>query len=189
MVCSKTSVGEKSEPRALIVGIHTIARMLGLSRPACHELVSAGIIRRKSYGKYDAIEVATDFIAHQKRQLVAAREGNADFQTSRAGLIEEKRRLAELERERLEGNLLRVDLIEGMVGELVTMIRNAFLGLGPRLAMKLAGRDARSIAIEIEDETRRICNDFAAGAYRVPEKAQRADGQRYRVPRKEHAEP
>jgi hypothetical protein len=161
MVSSERRVGEK----AAIVGIHTIARMLGLSRPATHELVSAGIIKRRSFGKYDAIEVATDYIAHLRKQLVAAREGNADFQTSRAGLIEEKRRIAEIEREKLEGELIHVTAVEDLIDRVATTMRDAIMGLGPKYAPALAGMrgDVRRIAIFLEDAGAKILGDMAAG--------------------------
>jgi hypothetical protein len=170
MVSPKSTVGEKTEPPAVIVGIHAIARMLGLSRPACHELVSAGIIRRKSFGKYNAIEVATDYVAHLKRQLVAAREGNADWQAARAGLAGERRGMAEMERRKIEGELIPLDLVGWALGQILDTVKYALLGLGSRTTQKMEGMTIRQRAAFLDDLADSVVNQLGADLRAIPQR-------------------
>lgn len=123
---------------------------------------SQGVIARSADGTFDRHLALTAILAHatgagrppKSRAAADPGEGAArkpvDWTTA---LKREQARKAKIERQELQGRLIRRSLVEATWAEQATMVRDQLLQLGPRLAGRLASEtDPRVCSQLVTDE-------------------------------------
>jgi len=117
------------------VSTATFANLIGVTPARLAQLNAEGIIQKLKHATYPTTEIAK-YCDHLRNQLLNG-GGGQTLTARRAQWLEEKTRITQLERQRLEGELLdRRQVQETWLG-IVGVIRTKLLALPSRAAVKL----------------------------------------------------
>lgn len=165
-----------------------LARELGVSRQAVHDLIDRGILQKGEDGTID-VEMAKIAIANRVRpsgKTAAAVLGPApapaslpapvpapaehqidpaaatSFHVARTLRETEEARMAKLKRQQLEGSLIERDPAVTAVFTAFRTLRDSAMPLGRRVAARVATMtDSREIQLLIDEEVRTVLRTFA----------------------------
>jgi hypothetical protein len=165
-----------------------LARELGVSRQAVHDLIERGILQKGEDGTID-VEMAKVAIANRVRpsgKTAAAVLGPApppmgmpapvpppaehqvdpaaatSFHVARTLRESEEARMAKLKRQQLEGSLIELEPAKTAVFTAFRTLRDSAMPLGRRVAPRLASMtDSRAIQLLIDEEMRSVLKTFA----------------------------
>ena len=113
-----------------------LAAILGLTERRIGHLVVKKILRRESRGTFDLADSVQAFIAHRET-VVATEHGVGAYGKARADLYRERAKMARLQRQKLEGELIaKVDII-AMNTEIATVVKTRILAIGSKIAPRL----------------------------------------------------
>ena len=147
------------EVRKMTVSQRQMASALGLSTTRVNELINEKVlIRDESHldGRlmlYDSLE---NYFLSKKPTT-----SGASFWNERALHEKAKRELAELTLAQRRGELCEISQVERELGEVLTDCRNKLLGLGHKLANRLAGKTAAVISDIIDGEIIEILEELS----------------------------
>jgi hypothetical protein len=110
-----------------------LAWLTGLTQSRIGQLASQGVVVRVDRDTY-AIASIRRLFEHQRERNV----GPSKWNTARSALATERARMAKLNREEREGELVRRDTVREMSCAIVAATRDRFLGLPAKLAHRLA---------------------------------------------------
>ena len=112
-----------------------LAMVLGISLQAVNTAERLGHIKKLSRGTYPLSAIA-DYVAHQHKTIRGAGAG-LGLTEARAIYVAEQTRKVKLEREKLEGTLVRRDLVVRCWSNVVVALRAHLLGLPLRCVSRL----------------------------------------------------
>jgi len=113
-----------------------LAAILGLTERRIGQLVLKKILRRESLGTFDLADSVQAFIAHRET-VVATEHGVGAYGKARADLYRERAKMARLQRQKLEGELIaKVDII-AMNTAIATVVKTRILAIGSKIAPRL----------------------------------------------------
>lgn len=144
------------------ISAEVVGRHIGISAVRVRELRRAGAM--PASGDLDAQRLA--YIEHLRGQAAGrASAGDLDLTQERAALAREQRKKTELERRKLEGELVDVQAVRRAAASMVTATRNALLQIGARLAPVVAAESdplatRRCIDTEIESVLMALSDDL-----------------------------
>lgn len=141
------------------------ARHRGVSRSRISHLTATGRIPVDDTGKIDS--VAADAILDDKTMPPSGKVpdvGLSPYDEARARKMKADADLAELKVKEAEGRLIPLDVIKRADFATIRRWRDQLLGLADRISPKVAATtDERECNAIIDDETRTILNEMAAG--------------------------
>lgn len=134
-----------------------ICQLLGVSRAAVGDLVNSGIVVKLGPGEYNGPETCRRYIAHLKQRQADTPKLTA----ARVKLAEEKAKIAEMERRRLEGELVSAKQVRDAWITVISVCRTRLLAIPAKVAarVKMAGTIVEVAAIiraEIYDALREL---------------------------------
>jgi phage terminase Nu1 subunit (DNA packaging protein) len=113
-----------------------LAAILGITERRIGHLVVKKILKRESRGTFDLVDSIQAFIAHREA-VVSAQHGVGAYGKARADLYRERAKMARLQREKLEGELIaKVDII-AMNTAIATVVKTKILAIGSKIAPRL----------------------------------------------------
>lgn len=132
------------------ISAEIVGRHIGISAVRVRELRRAGVM--PASGDLDAQRLA--YIEHLRAQAAGrASAGDLDLAQERAALAREQRMKTEMERRKLEGQLVDVQAVRRAVASMVTATRNSLLQIGARLAPVVASEtDPQQVRHRIDAE-------------------------------------
>lgn len=145
--------GTQGARGGVLLETQQLEALFRVTRETISQWTKAGM-PKASYGKYDLFAVMGWW-----HENVNARDEEKDRWLS--AYRREQAKKARLERLRLEGNLVDADEALLILGEEITSAKNAFRGIGRKLALRLVGREPAEIEGEICDEIDQILNRLA----------------------------
>jgi len=146
----------------------TFAALLGVTCSRVAQLDAHGIIQKLKHGTYRTTEIAK-YCDHLRSQLLNGGSGQT-LTASRAQWLKEKTRITQLERQRLEGELLDRRQMEQTWLGIVGVIRTKLLALPSRAAVKLGmARNAVEAQQILAANVREILEELANTAVEIEE--------------------
>jgi phage terminase Nu1 subunit (DNA packaging protein) len=115
-----------------------LSALLGVTERAITRLVAKGILRKDSFGTFDVVDVVQAFIQHREAS-VAERYGKGAFGEARAELYVERGRIARIQRQELEGQLIPAGEARAAFSTVFGMLRAMMLAVPSRTAPHLVG--------------------------------------------------
>ena len=114
---------------ALIVDIHTLREALGgLSEPMILKLVQSGTVKKIAVNQYDLTASTAAYIGSLRART------EPGLSVARRQLLEEKLKLAQIERAEREGKVAPVEQYAKAWAAMCVPVRQQFLGLPSKLA-------------------------------------------------------
>lgn len=133
---------KKNKAKSQLLSIAEYARRRHCSRQAILRACGAGKITRHALGKIDPIEADAALDAHQESYSEALRRKTLA-----------SARLAELELAQKKGEVVELDLVRRVQGEINSNIRSRLLQLPSKLAQRLSGvEDMAQIQVIVHSE-------------------------------------
>lgn len=131
------------------------AQIIGVSVPRVNQLIDEGIVHRNPADKSGGvllIQSLKDFVS--SRQTSKDEEGNGDagFWKERGLHERAKRKMAELQLKKAEGNVYDATTVELAFIEMLSMLRTHLLGLPSKFATQLEGKNRNEIYDVLTDE-------------------------------------
>ena len=118
-------------------GVDTIASLLMLTERRVQQLAAEGVIPRADRGQYQLVGSIRGYIKYLQDRALPPGVGSIDRESEKVGLIKAQRRHKELEVAELEGELVRVDDVIRLWGDLIVAVRGRLLAfptsMGPEL--------------------------------------------------------
>lgn len=116
-----------------------LARLFGVSERRVRQMASEGIIpAAASHGRYDQTLCVQGYVRHLKTRLDTAEHGNASLTAERQRLTSAKADMADMERKRLDGELVPISQItEGWLAA-YSNVRTRILAIPDKLAPRIA---------------------------------------------------
>jgi phage terminase Nu1 subunit (DNA packaging protein) len=110
--------------------VNTIAALLDLTVRRVQQLTNEGIIPRTAHGQYEIAPAVRGYIRYLRERAVQGDPAGADeVGASRALLLKARARMATLEADQFEGQLLRRSDVEKTWGTIITNIRTRLLAI------------------------------------------------------------
>jgi len=143
-----------------LVNVGTIAKLFGLTERRVQQLTQDGVInavREGRYNKYDLLQTIQRYIAYLQAKAKTRekddwrKEAEAKALKAEAGLKETKAKLAALELEELESQMIRSELVEAATTDMLLLIDE----LINELPEKLKGIHKLDSAAEISREIKK----------------------------------
>jgi hypothetical protein len=114
-----------------------LAAALGLTRQTVHKLTRAGVIEQIQPGLYSTKAIA-QYCDHLRRAIEGAGAGRG-LTRERAALLREKTAIARMERQQLDGTLIRRDKIVHAFVDVIRVARARLLAVPRFVAPRLLG--------------------------------------------------
>ena len=113
-----------------------LATILGITERRIGQLAVKKVLKRESRGTFDLADSIQTFVAHREA-VVSAEHGQGAYGKARADLYRERAKMARLQRQKLEGELIaKVDII-AMNTEIATVVKTRILAIGSKIAPRL----------------------------------------------------
>lgn len=151
---------KETKTGAQLYPVGTIAQLFGLTERRVQQLTQAGIlsaVKVGRYNKYDLLQTIRRYIAYLQAK-VDERETNKDEETqlraqkAEAGLKETKAKLAALELEELESQMIRSELVEAATTDMLLLIDELITELPEKLKGIYKLETAAEISREIKEQ-------------------------------------
>jgi phage terminase Nu1 subunit (DNA packaging protein) len=113
-----------------------LANILGVTERRIGQLVVKKILRRESRGTFDLANSVQAFVAHRE-SIVASEHGQGAYGKARADLYRERAKMARLQREKLEGELIAKADIIALNTAIATVVKTRILAIGSKIAPRL----------------------------------------------------
>jgi len=149
-----------AEPTSYPAG--TIAKFLDLTPRRLRQLVAEGIIPKTDRGRYPLVGAVQGYIKYLRTRADGRTFDPADeLQTHKLRLVRWRAELAQIEVERLRGELVPASKLEEVLVFLVTSVRSRLLALPRKLAVTLNPEDPQDAERRIELEVNGILEELA----------------------------
>ncbi len=116
-----------------------IARCLGITRQRVVQLCQSLVLKKEDNGKYNVSENIQRYIAYKNKDT------SVDYTKEHSLLEKAKRETAELELQKMKGEVHATADIELMVGTMITVAKRAMLSIPHKLSKQLEGKTAAEI--------------------------------------------
>jgi hypothetical protein len=117
--------------------VETIAKLLGLTPRRVQQLSGEGVIPKAERGRYELVPAVQGYIKYLKDRAIGGDLPN-DEGVNKGRLLKARADIAEMEAERLAGDLAPVDQIEKAWTEIVARFRQRSLSVAPKAAPLVA---------------------------------------------------
>ena len=125
-----------------------MAKLLELTPRRLQQLVAEGVIPRAQRGRYELIPVVQGYVRYLRSRAIAG-DGQGGDPGDRARLVRAKADIAEMEAERMRGNLVPADEADEAWQPIATTIRQRCLATPTRAAPLVAVETNVNICHEI----------------------------------------
>ncbi len=116
----------------------TIAKLLDLTERRVNQLTAEGVIPKVAFGRYQIVPVVQGYIRYLRRRAINGDPGSADeFGTSRTALVKARARMATVEADQFEGQLLRRTDVEKTWIAILTNVRTRLLAIPATTAQSI----------------------------------------------------
>jgi phage terminase Nu1 subunit (DNA packaging protein) len=144
--------------------VETVARLLDLSPRRVQQLSNEGVIPKAERGRYELVPAVQGYIRYLKSKAIAADTGSDDSEHKKR-LTKARADIAEMEAERLSGNLVDVGAVAKTWSSLFTFARTKFLTLPDECAELVSVDETIEGCHEIiETHVHKILAELAAAA-------------------------
>lgn len=123
-----------------------IARCLGITRQRVVQLCQSLVLEKEDNGKYNVSKNIQKYLAYK------CKDQSVDYQKEHSLLEKAKRETAELELQKMKGEVHETADIELMVGTMITVAKRALLSIPHKLSKQLEGKTAAEINEILKDE-------------------------------------
>lgn len=113
--------------------IGTIAKLLLLTDRRVQQLAKEGVLPRGERGRYELVPVVQSYIKYLKDRAIGA-DMPGDEGDHKRRLLKARADIAEMEAERLAGDLVPVDQVEKSWVEITSRVRQRMLAVAPKAA-------------------------------------------------------
>ena len=149
------------------VSTSDLAVLLGVAERTIGKLLDKKILRRSVGGGFDVVDAIQSFVAYREG-VVAAEHGIGSYGRSRAELYLEKARMARMQREKLEGELLPANEVLAGWSAIFAKVKARMLAIPSKCAPRLVGlKTAAEAKAVIEPEVYEALTDASNIEIRV----------------------
>lgn len=113
--------------------VETIAKLLDLTPRRVQQLAGEGVIPKAERGRYELVPAVKGYIKYLKERAIGADVSNDEGEHKRR-LLKARADIAEMEAERIAGELVPVDAVEKTWVAAVTRFRQRALSVAPKAA-------------------------------------------------------
>lgn len=151
--------------------VETVARLLDLTPRRVQQLSKEGVIPKAERGRYELVPAVQGYIRYLKAQAING-DATGDDSEHKRRLLKARADIAEMEAERLSGNLAEVAQVTKTWASLLTFLRQAILTLPDECAELVAVEQTIEACHEIiETHVHKILAELAATAVDGPPEA------------------
>ena len=130
------------------VDVSDLAYLAGLTERRIQQLEVEGVVIKLAHGKYDLIECVRAIVEHTRASSRGSVASEAE-KNERTRLTREKRKIAEMNRRELAGDLVRVEVQRRNLYEVGREVKNNLETMPDRLAGLLAGENDKGACYSI----------------------------------------
>lgn len=132
-----------------------IARCIGITRQRVVQLCQSLVLEKEDNGKYNITKNVQRYIAYKNK------DQSVDYQKEHSLLEKAKRETAELELQKMKGEVHETADIELMVGTMITVAKRSMLSIPHKLAKQLEGKTAAEIKEILKKEISSSLEDLS----------------------------
>jgi phage terminase Nu1 subunit (DNA packaging protein) len=160
--------------------IQLLATALNITPRRIQQLVKEGVLPKAERGVYEIVRCMQAYIrflqaSMQKRQDEESRDETVHWTRERTRLAREQADSSQLKNAELRGELVRLQVVERLVGQAMAIFRTNTLALSSKLSPSLEGRTAAEIKTIIDREARRLLEGIASFDFRTATREAGAD--------------
>jgi hypothetical protein len=168
---AKKNIAAVAKKHSQIVSAEILADVFGLTETRIHQLVAKEKMPKESRGRFDLMICIRFYIKYlqtriEKRSVEVGGEITA-LSDQRVRGLKAGAELKEMEVSLRRGEVVRVDDVRAMLGEMILMTKARLLAIPPRLAVEVMGEESRvmvqaKIEKAIKDALTQLADDGSA---------------------------